>query len=125
MKLDPAETTVICTDSLSVHAVLKKDNWRDCQDWTRKIKIQSRRVKGFVTILWVPWHYGVHSIEEADSLADKGTTLNIARASIKKQKWQILHRAKEIFKNKLKPNSPLGRKEMDEKSTISILKAKI
>ena len=44
MELHPAET-VICTDSLSVRAVLKKDNWRDCQDWTRKIKIQSRRVK--------------------------------------------------------------------------------
>ena len=74
---------------------MKKDNWRDCQDWTRKIKIQSRRVKGFVTILWVPWHYGVEGIEEADSLADKGTKLkqkdipithDIARARIKKQK---------------------------------------
>ena len=75
MELHPAETTVICTDSLSVHAVLKKDNWRDCQDWTREIIIQSRRVKGFVTILWVPSHYGVDGIEEAYSLADKGTKL--------------------------------------------------
>ena len=94
MELHPAETTVICTDSLSVHAVLKKDNWRDCQDSTRKIKIQSRRVKGFVTILWVPSHYAVDGIEEADSLADKETKLkqkdmpithDIARARIKKQ----------------------------------------
>ena len=61
MELHPAET-VICTDSLSAHAVLKKDNWRDCQDWIRKIKIQSRRVKGFVTILWVLSHYGVDTI---------------------------------------------------------------
>ena len=72
MELHPAEITVICTDILSVHAVLKKDNWRDCQDWTRKIKIQSRRVKGFVIILLVPSHYWVDSIEEAESsLADK------------------------------------------------------
>ena len=72
MELHPAETTVICTDNLSVHAVLKKDNWRDCQDWTRKIKIQSRRVIRVVTILWVQSHYGVDSIEEAESsLADK------------------------------------------------------
>ena len=72
MELHPAETTVICTDSLSVHAVLKKDNWRDCQDWTREIIIQRRRVKGFVTILWVPSHYGVDGIEKADILAEKG-----------------------------------------------------
>ena len=94
MELHPAETTVICTDNLSVHAVLKKYNWRDCQDSTRKIKIQSSRVKGFVTILWVPSHYAVDGIEEADSLADKETKLkqkdmpithDIARARIKKQ----------------------------------------
>ena len=32
MELHPAKTTVICTDNPSVHSVLKKDNWRDCQD---------------------------------------------------------------------------------------------
>ena len=89
----------LCTDNLSVNSVLKKYNWRDCQDSTRKIKIQSSRVKGFVTILWVPSHYGVDGIEKTDSLADKGTKLkqkdipithDIARAKIKKQKWQIL-----------------------------------
>ena len=81
----------------------------------------------------MPSLYGVDEIEEADSLADKGTKLkqkdipithDILRARIKRQKWQIFHkRAKEIFKDKLKPN--LGEKEMDEKSTISILKAKM
>ena len=94
MELHPAETIVICTDSLSVHAFLKKDNWRDCQDWIREIIIQRRRVKGFVTILWVPSHYAVDGIEEADSLADKETKLKqkdmpitheIVRARIKKQ----------------------------------------
>ena len=99
MELHQVETTVICTDSLLVHAVLKKDNWRDCQYWTRKIKIQSRRVKGFLTILWMPSLYGVDGIEEADSLADKGTKLkqkdipithDIAKARTKRQKCQIL-----------------------------------
>ena len=46
-------------------------------------------------MLWVTWHYGVEGIEEADSLADKGTKLkqkdipithDIARAGIKRQK---------------------------------------
>ena len=54
----------------------------------------------------------VDGIEKADSLADKGTKLkqkdipithDIARAKIKKQKWQILHkRVKVIFKDNLK-----------------------
>ena len=61
----------------------------------------------------MPSLYGVDDIEEADSLADKGTKLkqkdipithDIARAKIKKQKWQILHkRVKVIFKDKFKP----------------------
>ena len=68
-------------------------------------------------------HYGVDGIEKADSLADKGTKLkqkdipithDIARAKIKKQKWQILHKRVKVI---------LGRKEMDKKSTISILKS--
>ena len=59
---------------------------------------ESQRV---FTILWVPSHYGVEGIEEADSLADKGTKLkqkdipithDIARASTKRQKWQILEK---------------------------------
>ena len=71
---------------------------------------ESQRV---FTILWVPSHYGVEGIEEADSLADKGTKLkqndipithDIAKARTKMQKWQILQkRAKEIFKDKLNP----------------------
>ena len=49
-------------------------------------------MEGFVTILWVPSHYGVDGLEEADSLVDKGTKLkqkdipithDIARAKIK------------------------------------------
>ena len=64
-------------------------------DQKDKYSEQERRVKVFVTILWVPLHYGVDTIEDADSLADKGTKLkhkdipithDIARAGIKKQK---------------------------------------
>ena len=75
---------------------------------------ESQRV---FTILWVPSHYGVEGIEEADSLADKGTKLkqkdipithDIARAKIKKQKW---HKgAKNIFKDKLKPKFSIEEK---------------
>ena len=38
-------------------------------------------------------------------------THDIARARIKKQKWQILHkRAKEIFKDKLRPKFSVEKK---------------
>ena len=79
----------------------------------QKDKDSEQEVKGFLTILWMPSLYGVDGIEEADSLADKGTKLkqkdipithDIAKAITKRQKWQILQkRAKEIFKDKLNP----------------------
>ena len=60
----PANSTLICTDSLSVHAALEKDDWKDCQDWIRKIKMQARKVTETVTIsmgsitLWSGWERG-------------------------------------------------------------------
>ena len=35
---------IICTDSLSVHAALEKDDWKDAQDWISKFKLQSRKI---------------------------------------------------------------------------------
>ena len=94
--------------------------------------MQSKRVEGSVTILWVPSHCGVDGNEEADRLAGKVTKLNqkdvptthnIARARVKKQRWQILHkRANEILKAEIQT---AGGKEMDEKSTIYIFKSKM
>ena len=57
-------------------------------------------------------HYGVDTIEDADSLADKGTKLkqkdipithDIARAGIKRQNDRSPKKTKEILKDKLKP----------------------
>ena len=84
----------ICTDSLSVHAVLKNDDWRDVQEWVRKIKLISRQTSN-VTIIWVPLLCGVDGNEEVDRLADLGTkmdqsqifvTLTIATEKIRKRK---------------------------------------
>ena len=63
MKLHPVETTVICTDSLLVHAVLKKDNWGELEG-----QRVCHNIMGAVALRG-------DSIEEADSLADKGTKL--------------------------------------------------
>ena len=108
----------ICTDSLSVHAVLKNDDWRDAQEWVRKIKLISRQTSN-VTIIWVPSHCGVDGNEEADRLADLGTkmdqsqipiTLAIATAKIRKRKWNPTHkRALEIYQDKKKPKLEVER----------------
>ena len=68
----------------------------------------------------MPSHYEEDDIENADSLAEKGTKLkqkdiptthDIARAKIKKQKWQILHKGvKMIFKDNLKPKFSVEKK---------------
>ena len=116
----PVGETIICTDSLSVHAALEKDNWKDAQDWIRKIKLQSRKMAGQVTILWVPSHCGVEGNEEADRLAEIGTKLDqketpitqaIAYAKVKKKIWKITHkRAKTIFQEKFKPKLEIEKK---------------
>ena len=112
-------SVAICTDSLSVHAVLKNDDWRDAQDWVRKIKLLSRLTSNNVTIIWVPSHCGVDGNEEADRLADLGTkmdqsqipiTLAIATAKIRKRKWSPTHkRALEIYQDKKKPKLEVER----------------
>ena len=66
LEMHPVGKTIICTDSLSVHAALKKDCWKDAQDWISKIKLQCSKLQGIVTLLWVPSHCGVEGNEEAD-----------------------------------------------------------
>ena len=78
-------------------------------------------------------HYGVDGIEKADSLAEKGTKLkqkdipithDIERARIKKKMADPSQKSQGDLKRQVETKI-LGRKEMDEKITISILKAKM
>ena len=116
----PGRETIICTDSLSVFAALKKDDWKDAQDWIRKIKLQCRKIDGQVTVLWGPSHCGVDGNEEADKLAEQGTKLDqsdtpitqaISIAKIKRKGWEVTHkRAKKIFRDRLKPKLAIEKK---------------
>ena len=46
-------TATICTDSLSLQKALANDDWKDAQDWLRKIKEKSYTLRTEVTILVV------------------------------------------------------------------------
>lgn len=113
-------TATICTDSLSLQKALANDDWKDAQDWLRKIKEKSYTLKTEVTILWLPSHCGCEGNEEADRLADEGTKLDqtkipitfaIAKARVRKRKWEVTHeRAKQVYGDRKKPKLELERK---------------
>ena len=106
-------TATICTDSLSLHKALANDDWKDAQDWLRKIKEKSHLLETDITILWIPSHCGCEGNEEADRLADEETkleqagipiTYDIAKARVRKRQWEVTHkRAKDIYGERKKP----------------------
>ena len=108
-----AVSATICTDSMSLHKALANDDWKDAQDWIRKIKEKSYHLQTDTTILWIPSHCGCAGNEEADRLASEGTkldqadipiTYDIAQARVRKEKWEVTHeRAKEIYAEQKKP----------------------
>jgi len=112
---NPRESTTICTDSLSLQKALTNDDWKDSQDWIKKIKKMCHRIQGEITVLWIPSHCGCEGNEDADRLAKEGTkkeqsgvpiTHVIAQAKIKNSKWAIEHqRAQEVYREKRKLNS--------------------
>ena len=107
------KTATICTDSMSVHKALANDDWKDAQDWLRKIKEKCHQLETKITILWVPSHCGCEGNEVADRLADAGTELDqseipityaIAQARVKKRKWEVQHqRARDTYGERKKP----------------------
>ena len=111
-------TATICTDSLSLQKAL--DEWKDAQDWLRKIKEKSYTLKTEVSNLWLPLHCGCEGNEEAYQLADKGTKLDqtnipitfaITKARVRKRQWEVTHeRAKQVYGDRKKPKLKLESK---------------
>ena len=56
------------------------DDWKDAQDWLRKIKEELHAEKE-VSILWLPSHCGCEGNEEADRLPDERTKLDQIKIS--------------------------------------------
>ena len=114
-----AKSATICTDSMSTHKALAIDDWKDAQDWTRKIKEKCYQLESEITILWIPSHCGCDGNEEADRLANEGTKLDqseipityaIAQARVRKRKWEVKHtRARDVYGERKNPKMEIER----------------
>ena len=107
------KSCTICTDSLSLHQSLAKDNWRDKDEWLKQVKRTIWELECPIHVLWIPSHCGIRGNERADALAEEGTHLDqsstpvshsIIKAKIKARKWEVSHkRAKTMYGERRKP----------------------
>ena len=75
IKKDPPKDCTICTDSLSLHQSLAKNDWRDPDPWLKQIKNLIWELDCQIHVLWIPSHCGIRGNERADILAEGGTRL--------------------------------------------------
>ena len=112
-------SSLICTDSLSLHAALEQNDWRDRDPWLKQIKQIIFNIEEPITLLWIPSHCGIVGNERVDELAKSGCELDqsmipvthqIVKAKIKGRKWEIEHpRAKITYGEARKPNFKIER----------------
>ena len=113
-------TSLICTDSLSLHSALAENNWKDRDPWLKEVKKILHSTPKEVNLLWIPSHCDIPGNERADELAKEGTKLNqdntpvthqIVKAKIKARKWRNTHkRAIDTYGNRRKPKFEIERK---------------
>lgn len=109
---NPADCTIV-TDSMSLVEALKRNDWKDSDEWLKLVKHAIFRLNTLVGVLWIPSHCDVPGNERADELAKRGSTLDqsevsvgraIIKAKIRSTKWDITHpRAREIYQDKRSP----------------------
>ena len=113
-------SSLVCTDSLSLHSALSQNDFRDRDPWLKEVKKMLLTTPEEVTLLWIPSHCDVPGNERADALAKEGSELNqentpvthqIVKSKIKARKWAISHkRAIDTYGNRRKPNFKIERK---------------
>ena len=113
------QTSLICTDSLSLHSALSDNNWKDKDPWLKEIKKILFNLSHSTTILWVPSHCGIPGNGRADELAKAGSELpqdgipvihQIIKAKIKSRRWPLFHtRAISAYSGVRTPDSQLSR----------------
>ena len=118
--LENPQTSLICTDSLSLHEALLNNNWKDKDPWLKIIKENIYRSTSQITLLWIPSHCGREGNEAADRLANEGAkmcqddvpvTHQIEKAKIKAKRREVTHeRARNTYKDRRKPKVDVEKK---------------
>ena len=111
---DHHKSSLVCTDSLSLHSALSQNNWRDRDPWLKKVKNLLLNTPDEVTLLWIPSHCDIPGNDKADALAKEGSELNqdntlvthqIVKSKIKARKWAVSHkRAMDTYGSRRKPD---------------------
>ena len=107
-------SSLICTDSHSLHSALAQNDWRDRDPWLKEVKRMLLTTREQVTLLWIPSHCDIPGNERADALAKEGSELNqentlvthkIVKSKIKARKWNVSHkRAMDTYGSRRKPD---------------------
>ena len=118
--LENPQTSLICTDSLSLHGSLASNNWKDKDPWLKGIQENIYRNPSQITLFWVPSHCGIKGNEAADRIANEGAemcqdnfpvTHQIVKAKIKARRWEVTHeQAKNTYKERRKPKVEVEKK---------------
>ena len=118
--LENPQTSLICTDSLSLHDALESNDWRDKDPWLKLIKVNIYSNPSQITLLWIPSHCGIEGNEAEDRLANEGAemcqddvpvTHQILKAKIKSRSWEVNHdRARATYGERRKPKVKVEKK---------------
>ena len=114
---DNPGNTFICTDSLSMHSALMKNDWRNNTNLIVEIRNLVETINSKISLLWIPAHCDLPGNEKADHLAKEGTKLPqdqtpvafaIAKARIKRRKWMPTHeRAITTYEDRRQPRTDI------------------
>ena len=95
------QSCLICTDSLSLVEALEKNDWKDPDEWLKKVKRSMMKMTEMqINVLWIPSHCNIQGNDYADDLANRGTsrpqdatpvTRKSIRALILRRKWTPTH----------------------------------
>ena len=120
------QTSLICTDCLSLHDALESNDWRDKDPLLNLIKVNSYSNPSQITLLWISSHCGIEGNKAAERLANKGeemcqddvpVTHLIMKAKLKLRSWEVIHdRARATYgerrKTKVKVKRKIGEKPL-------------
>jgi len=124
---------LICTDSRSLTEALQANDWKDGDEWLKKVKERLAGIRSQITLLWIPSHVNIEGNERADELAGIGATMTqdgvtvthkTMKARIKRERWEVSHeRASETYQERRGPKMEVEKRwPQDVRSLYSCLR---